>query len=544
MKKSFNIALLSIFINICFISCEKASEDLTTPPEEIPINIDNSFINLSVSNVPVYSFDWDNVDWMPTPPGQSRISPPWVGQGSLLSFYGLEILNDHKASDGWVLVYSTFDPSAPASIANPYFILYNKYRGLLRIYFYLTESSFVPSAYLQDGLFIKSSHTTSMLNFLGQDMVDATENQQIYTQNQPVVSDGSKPLASNRWYMMQYEIAYDPNLSQIPSNSISMNWYLNYCNISNVSLGGTTMNTLYGTIGAASTSSSNILSKFSSKGSAVGVGVLAGVGKEIIDSNTINATTGENKLGLPKDLFKNVAASVEKAYINLPDAAIDLLSTVFGGSSNGPTPVCLNLKTNIDLKGSITNLQPYSSNPISLPVPGTQGKPIYGVEPLYNETLGVICFTGKPTISIDVKYKDYTAFSGVKITKWTEYTAYFPSAIDYSSCLIINPKVLEIANVTIQKQDLVLVASTHYHDSYDTGLDSEFNPEINPSTLFWYEGTRPWRQDGPNGAMDYPSILKLGVRFTIKVEPKDGSPASTIIKTFQLNYKWNYIKMP
>lgn len=60
--------------------------------------------------VPTLYFDWENVDWMPTPAGQSRIPTPWVGQGSLAGSYDLTIVNDHKASDGWELLYSTFDP--------------------------------------------------------------------------------------------------------------------------------------------------------------------------------------------------------------------------------------------------------------------------------------------------------------------------------------------------------------------------------------------------------------------------------------------------
>ena len=41
-------------------------------------------------------FDWETADWMPTPAGQSRISVPWIGQGSLTAFYGLDIVNDYK----------------------------------------------------------------------------------------------------------------------------------------------------------------------------------------------------------------------------------------------------------------------------------------------------------------------------------------------------------------------------------------------------------------------------------------------------------------
>lgn len=43
--------------------------------------------------------------------------------------------------------------------------------------------------------------------------------------------DGSLPLASNSWYMMQYEMAYDPSLTQIPYDQIQLSCSLNYYNI-------------------------------------------------------------------------------------------------------------------------------------------------------------------------------------------------------------------------------------------------------------------------------------------------------------------------
>lgn len=41
-------------------------------------------------------------------------------------------------------------------------------------------------------------------------------------QMQPAPMDGSLPLAANRWYMMQYELAYDPNLADIPYKDIRL----------------------------------------------------------------------------------------------------------------------------------------------------------------------------------------------------------------------------------------------------------------------------------------------------------------------------------
>lgn len=155
-------------------------------------------------------FDWENADWMPTPVGQSKIPSPWVGQGSIASLYGLDVMNDRKKAEGWTLIYNSFTENTTGPLINPYFILYNKYRGLLRVFLYTTTSFVLPSTYLQDGISIISNQKTTMLNFLGEEIIDATKKKMSYQQMQPAPIDGSMPLASNKWYMMQYEMAYDP----------------------------------------------------------------------------------------------------------------------------------------------------------------------------------------------------------------------------------------------------------------------------------------------------------------------------------------------
>lgn len=79
-------------------------------------------------------FDWEEADWMPTPPGQAMIPMPWGGQGSISGFYGLEIVNDYLKKDGWRLVYSTFR-NYGEELVDPYFVMYNVYRGTLRVFF-------------------------------------------------------------------------------------------------------------------------------------------------------------------------------------------------------------------------------------------------------------------------------------------------------------------------------------------------------------------------------------------------------------------------
>ena len=108
-------------------------------------------MSLLTRSVSPEEFDCETADWMPTPSGQALIPMPWGGQGSISGFYGLDVVNDYHKKDGWRLVYSTFRDYGEELI-DPYFVLYNVYRGTIRIYFFLTNPYIGESTYLQDML--------------------------------------------------------------------------------------------------------------------------------------------------------------------------------------------------------------------------------------------------------------------------------------------------------------------------------------------------------------------------------------------------------
>ena len=477
-----------------------------------------------------YEFDWENADWMPTPPGQSQIPSPWIGQGSLVSTYGLDVLNDRKAVDGWELMYNSFNPMSPGPLVNPYFVIYNKYRGLMRIFLYTTTQFYSPSSYLEDGISIVSSYNTSLLNYLGEIFIDVDKPNKSYSQIQPKPADGSYPLASNRWYMIQYELAYDPNLANIPYNQIQLNWVLSSCNITQIKAEGGIEGVINGTIGSSSSNSSNIIADLKKTGKSAGSGVLAGVGATILKNNTINEETGENKLNFPKDIFKNISKGVSSALSaaagNIPGAVIDILSGIFGGSSSGPTAANFNIQASIDLEGTATNSGSFPSMPMSFWVPGTNiASNAIGFVPLYNKSLGVVSFI-KPVDDYLSVYPNQ-GITTVQEDPWNgelleclEMFMVFGPAKDYSDYLIINPEVQKIATVTVKKQ-------TIYVDY-----------EQNGSTYTLFDPKRiRWEKWHPRPELYYtpptePILIGHGVRFEIEVKPKNGSPSALIYKTF------------
>ena len=483
--------------------------------------------NLSKTRAtPTLEFDWENADWMPTPPGQSQIPSPWVGAGSLVSFYDMDIINDRYKTAGWELLYSTFNSNAQGPLQNPYFVLYNKYRGTIRFYLYLTTQFVTTSSYLQDGISVVSHQPTSLLNFLGNEIVDVTAHTSIYNQIQPSPSDGSSPLASNKWYMIQYEMAYDPNLASIPYDQIQLEWYLNYYNVQEINLSGTQKGSIKGTIGSivGSSGSSGVFSKFKTAKDVAGTGVLAGVGMKFITDHETDAKTGENTLGLNKWVFQSISSGLKSALSgsisSLPGALFKGLSAIFGSNGSQPIPVSLQFNSTIALNGNISEHGAVSAG-ISFWIPGTNIAPTAaGYIPFYNKPIGVVNLKSKPKIQTRCEilcYPDEDPYDGSIHRAW-QYDMIYPNPIDYSDYLIINPEVEKIANVVIKQQDLVCL------NPKSLGVTA-FNPKrLCVGTIYEFYGD--------TGDVIYP---KLAVRFTIEVRPKNGDSISTIIKTFMLD---------
>ena len=503
--------------------------------------IENESTPISTRAIPTPEFDWENCDWMPTPKGQSPIPSPWVGQGSIVSVYGIDVVNDRKASDGWLLLYNSFNSTATGPLINPYFILYNKHRGLMRIFLYTTTPFISPSTYIQDGLSITSSgYKSSMLNFMGEYIIDTDKPKQTYSQMQPAPDDGSLPLASNKWYMVQYELAYDKGISKLPYNSIQMAWYMNYHNVEKIKLGGDLVGTIKGTIG--SSSENNI---FSNLGKAVGdvakvagTGVVAGLGENFLTKNTINEDTGQNKLGLPNSIFKAALKGIRSAITNsangLPGQIIGIFSAMFK-KGESPQLVSLNIKANINLEGTGLNSGSFPSSPTSFWMPGTSIPPTaIGYLPLYNESLGIFNFV-KGNITITGK-RDIRILNVVDEgeTVINETVSFYPR--DFSQYLEFNPSIRDIVNIKIQKQELLIFVEDKARSVTTNAKVEEFGDEkgyVDPNEIKCglYFG-----QSSPEEVPPFDEKpFKCAVRFTLLIEPHDGAAATVVTKTFLLN---------
>ncbi len=188
MKKNYGIYLLIAFSMLS--SCKNEDmEDYQCASTRM------------VSSIIQDEFDWENADFMPTPAGSTPISTPWIGQGSLIGTYELDVINDRKKTEGWCLLYNSFSTDPKNYQQNPFFILYNEYRRVMRIFYYATDSFVQTSSNVVDNLSIISPYPVKMFNFADKEIVKGNDTRTSLRHIQPKPFDGSQPLASQRWYM-------------------------------------------------------------------------------------------------------------------------------------------------------------------------------------------------------------------------------------------------------------------------------------------------------------------------------------------------------
>lgn len=461
-------------------------------------------------------FDWETADFMPVPQGMTPVNSPWIGAGSLIGSYDLDVVNDRKKSEGWVLLYNTFTTDATKFTPNPYFVLYNKYRGTMRIYYYITDSFITTSSNVIENLSLFSGDYNSyLLNYAD---CEAIDNSDIRTSIQRIQSkplDGSMPVAAHRWYMAEYELAYDPEIANIPYDKIKLNFGLNYRNITEIKLNGTIVGDIEGTIGEQK--KGEFVKAFNKE---TGKAVLSNVSYKALKALG-NEKTGENKIGLSNDTYKNLlnkAGSIASDAVGgVWGAAVGLLnSMLFGTKTASSTPFKANIHTNMEASGSVTNDGSMPSMPISMYVPGTDipaNAP--GRLPLYNKILGVVKLDGRPCIDIHIHTTYQNRFDdpycpGQIYTETTErltVSQHHP----FEEFLKFNPEVEKIADITVLNEEIFGITEDGYVVS---------DPDM--TTRYGETGTS--RQPFPD--------FKYGVCFVIKVQPKDGTPATIFSKSF------------
>lgn len=482
-----------------------------------------------------YDFDWENIDWMPTPPGQNILVPWAPGPGSLLTTYDLDVLNDHKSTDGWVLIYNSFDPNSTRDLVNPFFVLYNKYRGLIRFYIYFTTPFMVTSKNLCDIISIDRSTVSYYPTTLGYTGTLYQELDKIYDysrQIQPAPKDGSSPVNTYRWYMCEYELAYDP---RIYNDDILLKWNLNYSDVIQYHFGGNYKGSINGTIGSSAKTSNPLSDILNGAVKATGQGII-GLGSEKIIKDI-----KEDKMGLGTEValsvfqgFASVATGNYTTFIK------GIANMVFGGSS-GTTAQSVNLKVGgeLTLDGTGTTYGSLPSMGLSFWLPSKNiSSGTLGTTPLYNYPLGVIGITSTPQYGPGRYVLEQAEMEDPYDGHIFPYTIVkvYPKQLENKHRLIFNEEVLKIADIRILREDLVYIARTRTIVNGKVVLAGQII-EGNDVPVAEGNDSSCWEYGWfCNEGVLHHKVNGLCARFFIEIRPRNGTPPIILTKTFQAEY--------
>ncbi|MGF7074140.1 hypothetical protein [Mucilaginibacter sp. R-33] len=518
MKKQLNPIYFLILTAIVLLnSCKKnMMEDLKNP------NNNSSNKALGVSAITPYSFNWETGDYMPTPSGTS-ILKPWAS-GSNQSF-PLLYATDIKAADGWQLVYNTFNTTQ----LNPplYFVLYNRYRGVLRAYFYLSPTTPIPSSNVTHTLVQRT--TGAVAHLISYSALNAADLSVV--SNTTSLAQPFKTTATGTWYAAEFEMAYDPAVGTKPANTNLMSWEVNSINVSNLTLNGTSQGSITGTIAQPAPPSPNMFNKVINGAFQLG---------SLVELGPVSAGASVLKTALTDALKSGLSGSVK-----------NVSNGIFGGATTADsTRQYVHLTTNTSYTFTGTSTDIYQLANISLVIPGSQNQTTAtGYVPLYQSPLGLMTLSAAPTAKlIESDYDWGTVIAGAKFDINSYSIVWNPTIINGTST------GASIANI---KQEIL-----SYENIYDTNNTTTYN-EPWPLGKTEYDGINPYLNLGyptsQNGyafairsqdtcpGCDYGADLlpydnfivgqKMPnhvLRISFDVVPNNGAPKIKVVKSFNI----------
>lgn len=380
----------------------------------------------SAQNDQTPPLDWENISFMPGN-GATTVRVPWGGGNS--NSISDDVLFDYKSVDGWVLVANTFTPTSTPD--NQYFVLYNRYRGLFRMYYYRPYGATTISATniintLSTAGAGTDHLTSSILNFANQTIVDPSVKSSYATTTQPLLPN------SATWYAFEYELAYDPSLSGRNYQNFFFRWPLNALQVTQLSVNGKIQGDITGKLNLpdVNLSVTGGTQNINSRG---GTQVVNGAG----EADKLLASLGKAAVDGIKQGITNGISGVISGF----------LGGIFGSDSG--QPVSLKVNEDISLSGTLTSTAGLGA--LTLNVPGVDQTGSRGYDPAYNKKVGVFNVVGGLTYT----QTKYVSGDGHTVPTNTYFVAPDITSNEAPTRLLINPEVAAIADIQNIHEEIV-----------------------------------------------------------------------------------------
>jgi hypothetical protein len=389
---------------------------------------------------------------------------PWSDEA--VRNYDAGLRYDFKKSDGWELVNNSFSDST--LFAPRTFILYNKYRGLLRYYSY---NPLPVNANVSDARWLVNQvrldlpgNASPLFNYAGQFIVDVNANSKYASLVEPW------PIQQSGWYISQFEMAYDRNAVNFPVPQNSLSWVLNFARVNEVVLNDVPATDKPVYLQAPGVSFNDIWSSTNQLSGDINLQV-----KSVTGLYGLSGIFSPSQItNLQQSAGTGSVGNFLSASLVPEDEFVDCKLGVAGSMNWLPSMV-----------GYVPGL--------SVALPGPDNSSVIGIGPVFNEPMGIFYLGSRPVIN-------HSKISGAL----TEQYSLDVASIEY----IINPFMQQYAEVLNFRQEIVAV------DELETKNLTE--AKIYAGKIL--KASKP--------------LKVLGVRVSFDVIPKTNSSPIKIIKTF------------
>ncbi|MCP4218079.1 MAG: hypothetical protein GY765_25775 [bacterium] len=320
---------------------------------------------------------------------------------------------DISKQDGWVLVLRDFGPGT----AVPFYILYNKYRGIMRLFYFSTLPQSFSSAVAKLSFQGTSSSNTAACFTLADDIKPYTSS---YDTGASKIVVGR--VEWHQWCYFDFDVSgYDPDIQYKNDPTFK------------IQIAGVTESSLVlkGTLDLVSCSTSMV--KSSNTGSGFN-NIVSGVTKAYKQvekrfknvasfKSTITSlanTSGSKWWSKP---IKSIAGLTGKSWFNAIGPVIGILEFALGGgSTSSALPAPTSIQGTVEMNGTITtNSALYT---LIMRVPGSRHlssstDATSNVLPLYDTPLGIFNMRSAPHFNVNLEFRSCQPFAFEPPDPWS-----------------------------------------------------------------------------------------------------------------------------
>lgn len=396
----------ALLLGLVLATPATAGHDLLQPMPEVPLDdvqpVRLAGMSISLNSMVGRSSDYRDPNWDWT------VNTTYDLRTHSETFYGVRLpyyssggpaardLNvagarDIYPEDGWVLVLRDFGP-----VAVPYYILYNRYRGILRFFYYST----LPQTFSRvvGSLSFQTATTSASAGFF-----TLLDDQDVYydtydpSRNQIAIGQ----VEWQRWAYLDFDVSgYDPNIGSKddPTLTLSITGVTTTNLVASGSLDLTTMtvNSTDGSGGGLFNSASSLYKNVVKRD------------KQVSDFKSwVTKKADDNPTQWWAAPLQAIKSLTETSWFGALGPVAGFLDFVIGGgSSSSDPPAPMSTRGSVDLEGELTTEGALYSLILRVPgsnhvTPATDADS--NILPLYDLPLGVFNVLSKPSYDVNLE---------------------------------------------------------------------------------------------------------------------------------------------